>query len=103
MPPISNQTRSAEDKYEPKKSNDKIITVLARSLDMIYLPIILSTFPYGFESISEESASDDVEPISVDLFNRTNSLETDEIGTNGNLKRFYISTDQELDNVHLPS
>ncbi|CAH1760830.1 7919_t:CDS:2, partial [Entrophospora sp. SA101] len=98
MPPISNQTRKVNlENYDELKvfgSGDSNWM----SIMQIYLPIILSTFPYGFESISEESASDDVEPISVDLFNRTNSLETDEIGTNGNLKRFYISTDQELDN-----
>ncbi|CAJ0748384.1 19701_t:CDS:2, partial [Entrophospora sp. SA101] len=48
------------------------------------------------ESMSDWSASENAEMVFVNLFDKTNSLETDEISTNSNLKRFYIPTDQEL-------
>ncbi|CAJ0824912.1 4351_t:CDS:2 [Entrophospora sp. SA101] len=46
--------------------------------------------------MSDWSASENAEMVFVNLFDKTNSLETDEISTNSNLKRFYIPTDQEL-------
>ncbi|CAJ0872201.1 20005_t:CDS:2 [Entrophospora sp. SA101] len=51
------------------------------------------------ESMSDWSASENAEMVFVNLFDKTNSLETDEISTNSNLKRFYIPTDQELNDV----
>jgi integrase len=53
----------------------------------------------AIESIPDRSVSEDMETIPDNSFNEINSLETDEINTNGNLKRFHIPTDQELNDV----